>query len=420
MINEKIQSLILEIINEALGVPENLIESSEELYDDILKKISKLKKKSFSDPDTPVQFKVKKNYRISDYDITRVNMEIYIMPHQSATGVDLYKAGIESQSKKSDITYNLIHHDTGGEILLQLRFAVPLEWEMSDVIEYFKIEKNEIIRNLSHELKHAYDHTKTPSEKSEDRASYMAFTNLRFNIPPIDSFLHDLYYIHQVENLVRPSEVASAIKTNKISQRDFLEFLMSNDTYKNLKKIQNFSVKNFKEEVGNYLDIIDRYLEHFNELDKYKTKEERVERILELLLMNLHNMAADAMKSILTSNFMEALVGFEGNKAKKFQKYLRTFDKFPNTDSFLNEQEKKFKFVSSKMIRKISKLYDLLSKDKIKNESIINWDLYHEINKTKEKNIITNQFKYEKKLVSRQDKEKNHKKNIDKDIKKNK
>ena len=44
-------------------------------------------------------------------------------------------------------------------------------------------------------------------------------------------------------------------------------------------------------------------------------------------------------------------------------------------------EEKTFNRIGTKMIKKISKLYAMT---KTENKSIKEWDLYHEINKTKE------------------------------------
>ena len=64
-------------------------------------------------------------------------------------------------------------------------------------------------------------------------------------------------------------------------------------------------------------------------------------------------------------------------------KFLNSFEseilKFKNNPlRYFEFQEKKFKFVSSKMMKKLSKLYAMLPEDK---KSIKNWDLHQKITK---------------------------------------
>jgi hypothetical protein len=62
-----------------------------------------------------------------------------------------------------------------------------------------------------------------------------------------------------------------------------------------------------------------------------------------------------------------------------FNDYIKEISKFnENPNDFFEYEEKKFKFVSSKMMKKLSKLYAMLPEDK---KSIKNWDLHQKITK---------------------------------------
>ena len=70
------------------------------------------------------------------------------------------------------------------------------------------MEKNKAgsVSSLAHELKHAYDNFKKPTEKVVDRSNYSGFQRSRSGVRPMDQFMFKLYFINQIENLVRPTE----------------------------------------------------------------------------------------------------------------------------------------------------------------------------------------------------------------------
>ena len=93
----------------------------------------------------------------------------------------------------------------------------------------------------------------------------------------------------------------------------------------------------------------------------------------------------------MTNNFLENLFGFSGDKDKFFDKLARIFSKFSDRElDFFKYEEKNMKHISSKMMKKISKLYDLANDDK---NSIKDWDLHQKISgKTNE--TIDKDYKY--------------------------
>lgn len=80
---------------------------------------------------------------------------------------------------------------------------------------------------------------------------------------------------------------------------------------------------------------------------------------------------------------MEAITGkIHPNKQKYFTQFIKKLNKFKNGQQFLEYQEKYFKFVTTKIMKKLSKLYDMTKKDNT-NESIVNWEAYHKVVKPK-------------------------------------
>jgi hypothetical protein len=249
-----------------------------------------------------------------------------------------------------------------------------------DFYKYLKDNDKVIIASLSHELKHSYDLVKKPSGSIRDRSKYSAYTSLGFGIKPIDEFIFYLYYTTVIESLVRPTEVMSLLKQNKVKRKNFIDFLLNDDTYTTLKKINNFSLDEFKMKLSQEIPNINKVLKKLKELGKYNTNEEKIDRILYLTYVNLGNNMGNAFLSGLINNPIESRFGFmDERKPVMMNNFIKEITKFnDNPNDFFEYEEKRFKFVSSKMMKKLSKLYAMLPEDK---ESIKNWDLHQKITK---------------------------------------
>ena len=70
---------------------------------------------------------------------------------------------------------------------------------------------------------------------------------------------------------------------------------------------------------------------------------------------------------MLTNNFFEALFGLSDEKMKFLNSFESEILKFKNNPlKYFEFQEKKFKFVSEKMMKRLSKLYSLAKPNPIK------------------------------------------------------
>jgi hypothetical protein len=194
-----------------------------------------------------------------------------------------------------------------------------------------------------------------------------------------------------IENLVRPSEFAGAIDAAGITKKEFYNFLMDNRTYKRLVEIRDFTYDKLKEELKNDMSKI---LEVFkaNDIDYLGLSEDQIiDKTLKLFFINLKNWKAEMFHRLLSTNFIESLMGFSNEKEKFFRKYINNLEKFgDNYSKYFEYEEKMFNFVATKMIKKIGKLYDMTKN--VKTESIINWELWQKI-KGENPKIVT-ELKY--------------------------
>ena len=379
---------IRKVLLERLGVPQGILETSEKLYEDLMEV---LEQNTFDENENEYEFDFDVNYKVSDLEIDSVNVFFEINKWNDSSKTDYITLGfattfeseVEGDSEKLKIVTIF------DEFIIKFKFLVPQDWQFEGLIDLLKKDKSDIITSLSHELMHAYDSYKSGYDDASERSGYRAAQGLSFGIRPIDKFLHLLYFTHAIENVVRPTEIAMAIKLGEVSQKNFLNFLRNNETYKMLDDARNFSYEKLKTELKEYIPNIDKIGEKINH-DMGSNDEEKIDEVLRLVYVNLINNKGDAYIDLMTSNFMEKVLGLQGEKRKKLSKFLRKINKFDNPEDFFKNEEKLFKFVANNMIKKISKLYDMTKSD---NKSIKEWDLYHKVKKT-DKNITTeNKYK---------------------------
>ena len=353
-----LRETISNVIKEELGVPNNIYETSVEVYNDVLNQLKKYsKEKDYKNGELKLKFKIKKGLRIADYVLPKIDFKI-IVHGRDVDGFEIMSMNVESETErpKGDNLTRMKRVDA-DEVVLKTILVGPKEFNIKDLISFFEKNKSEFIVSLSHELKHVYDHHKGEWESVPYRATYAAVSNKRFNIDCVDIFFHDLYFVLASENLVRSTEIASAIKVNKISQEDFIDFLKDNTTYLNLKRISNFTLDGLKNCLKKEMGSVDKFLSHMG-FDNTVSDEEKVDEILRLIYINLINWKGEAFKDILASDFTEQLMGFRGVKQRVFNGFIESISRFEkNPEDFFRYEEKNFRYVANQMIKKISKLY---------------------------------------------------------------
>lgn len=371
------ESTVVKVISEALGVPEGILETSENLYDEFMKEFLS----SYDEADDDgyeVDFYC--DYKIGDLEINEASINIEIVtwkkPDRTEYTILGYATPLETSAKDSSGKLEIV--SDFDKIKINIKILVPIDWTFEKLVERIYEERDDIVESFSHELMHVYENYNKGYDSAYERAEYNAYSNLSFGIPPIDQFLHSLYFTTAIENVVRPTEVAMAIKNGKVNQKTFLKFLLNHETYKMLDKARNFSYEKLRTDLKNYTDKIDEVGKHINH-DMGSNDDEKIDEILRLVYVNLINKKGETYIDIMTSNIMEEMFGLHGEKKEKLKKFIKKINKFDNPKDFFENEEKLFKFVATKMIKKISKLYAML---KPEDKSIKEWDLYHEVYET--------------------------------------
>jgi hypothetical protein len=417
------------MISERLGVPENIIESSQDLYEKILDEL-KNENINYSETSNGFDFILyfnNLNYLISDYMIENININFQIIFTKSVNKDVMVSMGFgispKIDYKKKVMIPNFdIHSERLEDVKLNMRFAFAYENEISKPLNrlynFFINEKKQIISSIAHELKHAFDKFKKKEESIHSVAKYNMVQQLRFNIEEIDDFLYNSYYIHFVENLVRPTEIAAELKIGNVDKKGFIDFLKNNETYKRLLKIRDFNYEKMKKNLLSQKDLIKKSLIHPNVSENNNeyinfinslNEKELVDYVIKLLFNNMASLGKNIVKDMLIENMMEEF-GFitDFSKINYIDSYVSQYKKYgKNYDKFFEDEEKRFKFTANRILKKIHKLYDMakdneektsklhkkISDKKVneeKNDSIKDWDLHHKLKNGENPNFKIN------------------------------
>jgi hypothetical protein len=390
----------LKFINEALGVPENILDAADMLYDIVerdIKSIDRIQDGYEFDGDIEFELGDKKKVMIDSYEL-KVNIEEI----EDQEGVlDIISMGMGGSFGFNRDVY-MKETEPSTTLELTITFAVGENWEPEGLIRKMEEERDEHVSSLAHEIKHKYDKQSKQFGLMGPDAEYQA-TQRRgnFGIPAIDRvFYRYMYYIHAIENLVRPTEVAYTMKRKNITKSQFKEFLENNRVYRELVEIKNFTFDDFISQLKEQEERLDKLIEHIDEDPSNMTLDEKINRVLEVAYIDLVNNRMELFM-IMTEHAMDDFLKFgsqlgllpSGTEEKvkqlektdevrqKFLKYVMKYEKNP-TKFFENEIEN-FQYVANKMIKKISKLFAMAKDDEPVSESIINWELHQKVREQK-------------------------------------
>ena len=386
----------LRLITEALGVPDSILDAADILYDVVennLRSINTIQDEYKFDGDLDLELGDKKKVKINSYELT-----ISIEEVEDEEGVlDIISMGMGGRFGFDRNVY-LKRNEPSNNLNLNITFAVGENWKPEELIQKMEEERDEQVASLAHELKHKYDKQVNIFSKVGPDAKYQA-TQQRgtFAIPVIDNvFYRYMYFIHGIENLVRPTEVAYSLKRKKITKSQFKDFIENNRVYKELLEIRNFTFEDFISKLKEQEERMDKLIEHIGEDPSDMTIKEKIDKVLEIVYIDLVNnrlemffrMTEHGMDDMLKfgaqigllPNELQGEVEKLGKTNEVRQKFLNQTTKYQkNPTKFFEDEFEKFNYVTNKMIKKIVKLYDIAEDDKEMTESIQNWDLHQQI-----------------------------------------
>jgi len=356
-------------LNEAVGVPTNIVEISQQLYDNMMSELN---------PNQDIRsllrkvIELKGNFQINDYkfkkimlsfnieDINDYNFDENNKPKVSLNGMT-HHGKVKINSK---FNYDVIRKM--NKVELSITFLVDNDTTVQDVIDEFKKERTLMVSSLAHEMKHAYDDFADPLLNTHKRVDYHVGSKRGFgDIQPLNKLLNYMYFAHTTENLVRATELYTALEESGITKKDFYKFITNHKVYIAYKDGTNITYEGLKEDLKLVIPKIKQTFDD-NKIDypKDSTDDEMVEFTLQQYFKTLLKWKAGAMQEFLTNDYMESFFGFRGAKQRYFDNYLSKITKFgEDYERFFRYEINQTRNICFKMMKKISKIYSLI-KDK--------------------------------------------------------
>jgi len=356
-------------LTEAVGVPTNIVDVAQQLYDKIISGIN---------PNDDINsfltktITLKGDFQINEYKFKtiKVSFNVNNINDYHSTDGELPKIlliGMTHHGKvKMNAKFNFETNQNMNKIILSISFAIDNDVTTQEVIDEFKKERTIMVSSLAHELKHAYDESVDPIVKTHKRVDYKIGSQRKFgNIPPLNNLLGYMYFAHTTENLVRATELYAALEESGITKKDFYKFITNHKVYENYKKGANLSYEKLREDLKLIIPQIKQTFDDNNiDYPENISDDDMVDLTLVQFFKTLLQWKAGSMRDFLSNDFMESFFGFRGAKQRYYDKYLSKITRFGGDyERFFRYEINQTRNICLKMTKKLSKIYSLI-KDK--------------------------------------------------------
>jgi hypothetical protein len=390
-------------LNEKMGVPDGIEDAAEKIYNNTIIALSdsgvqEYLNKYIEDNDRPTFDIPIPSVSYGNETITVVKHTIEFHNHVDidpivsslsvSFGGDPIKGSFTKMKNKKDVVLEIFTH---------IAFDFK-KYSTRDAVDYFKgKDKTEYISSISHELMHEYDNRKRKTTSFKDRAKYNTESNFRSGVKQIDDFLHKMYYMNGIESVVRPSQVFTKLKKDGVTKSGFLKAIRNDNTWKSLEDAREFTVDGMIDDIANddiSMKSIREILDSINAwyLVKGNKDDDRaiVDAILNLVFINISNMNREHLdhcidRVISHDPFIMLFKETEERAQTAYRNMMKDLDKYKEDHiGYYKSIERYFKKEANKVMRKISKLYDMMPDDTTSNDkSIIDRELHQKINNKK-------------------------------------
>ena len=377
LIREEIQNL-----SEAVGVPANIDTLASEIYNQVVSEIDEGYDimELMGEP-----IILQGDFNISDLNFNTVVVKLNFLPGDDYAFIGMDVATNLKGGKNFNLTVS--KKEKFNMVIITFRFMVPIPQIKSmtgkDVKDFLTGQgRVEVIASLTHELKHFYDGFKSKDRKGEPiarRAAYKTYTEGGFPLKSLTEFMYNLYFTHEIENTVRSSELAGAIKAGEITKKDFYEFLTQNRVYQRLKLIRDYSFQDLKSELMGETDAIKKIFDANNvPYSKDDSDEKLVDTVLEIFVVTV----ADWKYSLLVDITRAFSKASASDKKQFFAQQKQDMARFEdNPQDYFEYEIKNASKEAGILMKKLSKLYSITPDDKpeVTNENIVDWKRWYKL-----------------------------------------
>lgn len=397
---QKLKQLIKEEITnvlEVVGVPSNIEAAATHIYDAIVYNLDNTKgitDENLSEIES-ITMSIPVNLSIADMNIKKVKINFEFVKDKKWSMMGMAVANPLEGGKH----YNLVipKKEKFKEINISVRISAPdFNSTGKDVSKFFATDKAEIVGSFAHELKHSYDafikqKINKPLTSIPKFASYKAYSTEAFGqITPLNEFLYNVYFVDNMEILVRPSELAAMISAGEITKDKFYDFLTQNRVYQRLKIIRDYSYQKLRDNLKAIMPLIKESLDTSNIDYNYDDSDDQIiDQLLEIFVGNVSSWKMEKMERITHAysdqNFINKL-SFLIQQQKIARKFDNDFEKYFEYEIAKTSKE------ADQVMKKLAKLYSITPDAQPTNESIVNWELWYEL-LGKDKKIIDHRKK---------------------------
>ena len=373
----------LKLITEAVGVPEGIIQAGETLYEIVSNELKKINSK-----EEEYEFNIFENIIVSDITFTKINIKIMVEEIDEYDGKPLIASMGARNTFRFDEGVMLQFNHISRTINLQINFIVSKDWDETELYQTFIEDEIKTKSIMSHEVMHRFQKQKQRNELIGRTADYQAYSSgkLNFGIPVLDKFMRFSYFIQTAENVVRAPEIASRMIQKGVKKEDFLDFINNDEVFVELKEIRDFSYDYLIGKLYDEMKYVDRLLEHIDEDPTQMSDEEKIKSVLELAYINLVNLKVENFDNYFydATEKLRNLFGLDDKnegKEKIRRNFVNHVSKYRNREmDFFKDECERFNYVSTKLMKKISKIYSLIPNEKGQtNESILDWELHQKL-----------------------------------------
>jgi hypothetical protein len=362
-------------INEALGVPDNILKLGEQLYNKVLDIINN--EKDFDNIMKRV-YTVRGGI-IGDVNFKSINISFNIDIESnpgyfddneifSYRGMSYKPNDYKIESSKDGKEYFQKHEQNDISIDITLDFKLDetfvegfKKYLPSKLYEFISSDKSEFVQSLTHELMHGYDFYKANVKNIKSRVDYNSARESIFmvgSIRPLNELFFMMYYFDSIENSIRASELAAEIKESGIKQYEFLKKFKETTVYKNIQRVKNISFEGIMKSLStdSYMRIF------FNTLKANGISGDKLLRMSDAAIVDAFmNWFYDIIKKNKSSSMKDYLLGDEQKLSDKQQKYfddyIRSLNKHRDYKDFFKSEIGILKKNADNVLRKISGVY---------------------------------------------------------------
>lgn len=349
-------------VKEEVGVPKGILDAARNLYDDIKKelfselKLGQTEYELYFNPDQP--------YTFGDKTVDTVHIDITLHPIDTDNYGDS-NMGIRHRSKLVTTGGTVYHMNANreGYVRLSIDKPVPMDWTAEDVKQSFDKHKVSNVSSISHELMHDYDAFKKPKSRVSHASDYKGKTEfMRLPIKALSRMFFDLYYMDEVENTVRPTELYAKAMEKGITKKNFLSFFR--EEYSNIMDAMKFSTEDLIDELKSNMDEVNQILSDVQdtELDfNTMSDDEKINYLLRIIYASYSNIIGDTLQELLMTNPIEGFIGLMGNKKGYYLSHMKKIQKHKeNPIMFYKDAENYLKRTGKKVIKRMAKVYSIL------------------------------------------------------------